>query len=275
MINTGTVPVSVVFYHRVDNQHLNDWTITESRFLEQINWYQENFDLVSLEEAQKRIDSGFNDRPTLSITFDDGYADNCSFALPLLIERQIPFTYFVTTLHTLGQEAFPHDKAEGLPLPTNTKESLIALAAAGVEIGAHTRTHPDLGKLSDPQQLFDEVITATRELEEAIGKDIKYFAFPFGQVENLNSDVFRLCKEHGFKGVCSAYGGLNFVGDESFHLQRMHGDPKISRMKNWLTYDTRVLNKQRFQYDGKPNNTAQDSQTQQNPATPLNIEPQT
>lgn len=257
--------MSVVFYHRVDNEQLNDWTISPKRFQEQIDWYQENFDLVSLAECQSRIESGFNDRPTLAITFDDGYADNCTFAIPMLLERNIPVTYFVTTQHTLGQEAFPHDAAKDAPLLTNSAEALRALAAAGVEIGAHTRTHADMGTISDPQKIFDEVITATRELEAVIDKKINYFAFPFGQVENLNPEVFRLCKSHGFKGVCSAYGGLNFIDDDSFHLQRLHGDPKISRMKNWLTLDPRVLKKQRYDYLSKleekaqPNNFANGS----------------
>lgn len=248
MKKNGTVPVSIIFYHRVDSEQLNDWTISPKRFQEQIDWYLENFDLVSLAECQARIESGFNDRPTLAITFDDGYADNCTFAIPMLLERKIPFTYFVTAQHTLEQEAFPHDLEENTPLLTNSAEALRAMAAAGVEIGAHTRTHADMGKINDPQTIFDEVITATRELETVIDRKINYFAFPFGQVENLNPEVFRLCKAHGFKGVCSAYGGLNFINDDSFHLQRIHGDPRISRMKNWLTLDPRVLKKQRYDY---------------------------
>lgn len=248
MVKSGKVPVAILFYHRVDNFHLNDWTISKTRFEEQIDWFQENFDLVSLEECQSRIRSGYNDRPTLSITFDDGYADNCMFALPMLLERKIPVTYFVTAQHTMEQQTFPHDAAEGNPLSPNSMEALRALVAAGIEIGAHTRTHADLGKVSDPKVLFDEVITATRDIESAIDCKINYFAFPYGQYENLNADVFRLCQEHGFKGVCSAYGGLNFIDDDSFHLQRIHGDPKIARMKNWLTLDPRVLKKRRYEY---------------------------
>ncbi len=274
MKKSGTVPISIVFYHRVDDDHFNDWTISSKRFQEQIDWYQENFDLVSLEECQARIKSGFNDRPTLSITFDDGYADNCGFAIPMLLERMIPFTYFVTTQNTIQQEAFPHDVAKGVPLHTNSVEALQALAAAGVEIGAHTRTHADLGKLSDATQIFDEVITATHELETVIGRKIQYFAFPFGQVENLNPEVFRLCKEHGFKAVCSAYGGLNFIDDDPFHLQRIHGDPKIARMKNWLTLDPRVLKKPRYDYSSKIPVPSSDAASNMDVKTKLAIETQ-
>ena len=258
MVAQGSVPVAILFYHRVDNDHPNPWTISRDGFEEQLDWYQENFDLVSLEECQKRIRSGNNQRPTLSITFDDGYADNCAFALPMLLERKIPVTYFVTTYHTTQNKPFPHDVELGQSLAPNSPEALRAMAESGIEIGGHTRNHADLGSLTDPEELFDEVITATREMEQVIGKKIRYFAFPFGQVKNLNRSVFEMLKEEGFLGVCSAYGGMNEIGDDSFHLQRLHGDPNFSRMKNWLTFDPRLSSTERYDY-GKEDNAETDS----------------
>ena len=85
------------------------WTIGCDDFQRQIDWLQDHFEIVDLQECQRRIRSGFNKRPTVAITFDDGYSDNCDFALPMLIERRIPVTYFVTTKHTLHQQAFEHD----------------------------------------------------------------------------------------------------------------------------------------------------------------------
>ena len=55
-----------------------------------------------------------------------------------------------------------------------------------------------------------------------------------------------MLREAGFLGVCSAYGGWNEMGDDAFHLQRIHGDPNIERMKNWLTYDPRIQSVTRY-----------------------------
>lgn len=235
----GTMPVGILFYHRVADDDPNPWTISCRRFEKQINWLSANFDIVSLAEAQKRIRSGCNTRPTICVTFDDGYADNTAFALPLLIKRKIPVTYFVTTWHTTQGQPFSHDVDRGRPLAPNSAETLRAMADAGVEIGGHTRHHPSLADIKDPQVLFDEVIAATIEMEEIIQQKIRYFAFPFGQVEHLSADVFRLAREHGFAGICSAYGGWNNIGGDAFHLQRFHGDPEIAYLKNWLTLDPR------------------------------------
>ena len=249
MKRSGTVPVYSIFYHRVADDNLNPWTIRCDKFQNQIDWMQDNFDIVDLQECQRRIDSGYNVRPTLSITFDDGYSENCDFALPMLVERRIPVTYFVTTHHTFNQRPFQHDVERTAPLTTNTIESLRALDLAGVEIAAHTRNHPDLAKVNSQEQLWDEVIKASRELGELIGRDVRYFAFPYGQYCNLNPRVFQLLREEGFLGVCSAYGGWNNIGGDSFHIQRIHGDPSISRMMNWLTYDPRIANVERYDYE--------------------------
>ena len=235
----GQMPIAVLFYHRVADDDDNPWTISCRGFQKQIDWLSEHFDILTLAEAQARIRSGHNTRPGICITFDDGYADNAIFALPLLIKRNIPVTYFVTTSHTTQGKPFDHDLLRGRPLAPNAPETLRALADAGVEIGGHTRNHPSLADIEDPQVLYDEVVAASQEMEQVVGQKIRYFAFPYGQVENLSPAVFQLAREYGFAGICSAYGGWNEIGGDAFHLQRFHGDPRMAYLKNWLTLDPR------------------------------------
>ena len=230
-------PIQILFYHRVADDHPNDWTMSTRSFARQLRWLRSRFDIVSLSEAQARIASGRNQRPTACITFDDGYADNRRFAIPLLLKHHIPFTYFVSTNHVLGGESFPHDVAAGQPLEVNTLLQLREMAAAGVEIGAHTRSHANLGADLTHDQLVDELVGSKDELEAAIGRDVRYFAFPYGKHENLSAAAFRIAFEAGFDGVCSAYGGYNFPGDDAFHLRRFHADREFVRFKNWLTID--------------------------------------
>lgn len=246
----GTEPVRVVFYHRVADETLNDWTITTAAFAEQVCWMQSQFDLVNLSEAQRRIASGRNCVPTACVTFDDGYAENMRFAVPLLVERSIPFTYFVSTNHVLRNKPFPHDMKAGRPLPPNTVQHIRELAAAGVEIGAHTRGHVDLCAIRHESLLADEIVGCKHELEQCIGRPVQYFAFPYGQHENLSPLAFRLAYQAGYEGVCSAYGGYNFPGDDPFHVRRIHADPELIRFKNWLRVDARKLRKQRDFHPG-------------------------
>ncbi len=234
---TGRAPLMVVMYHRVADDGANAWTTPNAVFQRQIAWLQRNFELISLAELQRRVRAAHNHRPAVSITFDDGYAANCDQALPLLVQQNIPFTYFVTSSAILSGKLFPHDLAMGNRLAPNTLADLRGLVAAGVEIGGHTRTHADLGAVRSEATLYDEVVTAGRELEDALAVPLRYFAFPFGQHRHLNRHAFRLAADAGYAGVVSAYGGYNFAGDDPFHLQRMGVDGPLIRLKNWTTLD--------------------------------------
>lgn len=243
----GLEPISILFYHRVADGSPNAWTMRTKTFRRQIDWITKRFEVVSLAEAQRRIASGFNTRPTVALTFDDGYADNCDGALPLLLRRRLPFTYFVTSGNVLDGTPFPHDLAAGAPLRPNTPEQIRALATAGVDIGAHTRTHPDLGKIVDPEHLRDEIGGSKQDLEELTGRPVRHFAFPFGLPANLSAAAFAAARQAGFQAACSAYGAYNFPGEDSFHLQRVHADPELVRLKNWLTIDPRKTSVPRFE----------------------------
>ena len=233
-------PICVLFYHRIADSHPNDWSMSTGGFRRQIDWLQNHVELISLEEVQARMANG-NSQVAASITFDDGYADNCEFAIPLLIQRQIPCTYFVSLDFILRQRAFPHDVDSGIPLPPNTLDQLRSMADAGIEIGAHTRTHCDLGQVHDPDVLADELIDATHELAERIGHPVRYFAFPYGLPQNLNRAAAELARASGIEAICSAYGAYCLPGDDPFHIRRIHGDPDFARLRNWLTVDPRKL----------------------------------
>lgn len=238
-------PVRILFYHRIADDVRNGWTISQQAFADQIHWLREHFDLVSLGEAQNRIASGRNRWPTACITFDDGYADNRRFAIPLLLKNRIPFTYFVCTIPVLNGTPFPHDQSAGRPLEVNTLDHIRELVDAGVEIGTHTRTHANLGNGISRNQIIDEIAGSKDELERAIGQQVRYFAFPYGQHENLSNAAYRVATEAGYSGVCSAYGGYNFPGDDPFHLRRFHADNQFIRFINWMTVDPRKLRHQR------------------------------
>jgi peptidoglycan/xylan/chitin deacetylase (PgdA/CDA1 family) len=241
-------PLILLYYHRVADRDPVPWSLTNRQFARQIDWLSGRFEMISIEEVQTRIAAGANDRPAVHVTFDDGYAENCEQALPLLIRRRIPCTYFVTLGNVQRGEPFEHDLAAGKRFPVNTIAQLRDLAEAGIEIGAHTRTHPDLGRVTDPDRLRDEVLAAGAELQEALRRRVRYFAFPFGMKRNLNRSVFPMLAEAGYEAVCSAYGGYNFPGDDPFHLQRAHGDPELCLIENIATLDPRKLRIGRYEY---------------------------
>jgi peptidoglycan/xylan/chitin deacetylase (PgdA/CDA1 family) len=238
LANAGQAPIAVLTFHRIADDHANLWTTRTDDFIKVLRWLKSRFELISLAELQRRVREGFNVHASVCITFDDGYADNCRAALPLLIEERVPCTYFVTNSAVLDGKPFAHDTQMGNEgLMPNTIEQLWQLSRAGIEIGAHTRSHANLGRITDPQQMFDELVAARSDLEAAIGREIRYFAFPFGRVENLSTAAFEAAWDAGYRGVCSAYGGWNYPGDNAFHIRRRGVDGPPNRAKNWALID--------------------------------------
>ncbi|MHC4401952.1 MAG: polysaccharide deacetylase family protein [Planctomycetota bacterium] len=249
LVRSSRAPIILLFYHRVADRDPVPWSLTNRQFARHVEWLSGRFDMISMAEVSRRMDAGENQRPAVHLTFDDGYAENCERALPLLIGKRIPCTYFVTLGNVKRGEPFAHDVKIGKSFPVNTIAQLRGLAESGVEIGAHTRTHPDLGQLHDPERLHDEVVTARDDLQQAIGRPVRYFAFPFGLPRNLSKPAFALARRSGYRAVCSAYGGYNFPGDDPFHLQRAHGDPELARIKNTATVDPRKVWMPRYEYE--------------------------
>lgn len=237
----GRAPMPVSFYHRVADVHPNGWTISRGEFERHLDYCQENFQIVSLSEIQQRVRSGQSSSAVMAITFDDGYAENCDFALPMLIERGIPCTYFVTTDNVQSGRSFEHDLKLGVRLPINTVEQIRAIADSGIEVGCHTRSHIDFSKVHDAAIVREEIHVAKDELEQMTGKPVRYFAFPFGLPRQLTQAAIEAVADAGFDGFCSAFGAYNLVHRDWFHIRRFHGDPEFCRLQNWLSIDRRKI----------------------------------
>jgi len=245
----GTAPMFVPFYHRVANTHPNDWTISRGEFSRHVDYCQSRFDLIGLDEVQRRVNRNHSPRPSVTFTFDDGYAENMDFALPLLAERQIPCVYFVCVDAIENQTPFPHDVEAGVRLPVNTVADLREMSQWGIEVGLHTRSHVDFSTVTDPAVIYDEIHNAKQRLEDIVGDQVRYFAFPYGLPAQLTRPAIEAVSEAGMQGFCSAFGAYNLVGRDSFHVRRFHGDPNFSRFENWLSFDpAKVANEPKVDY---------------------------
>lgn len=103
-----------LMYHEVlpDHASCDAWTVVmESKFHAQMLYLKRNFDVVSIDEALKRLsqrDSG--KRPTAIVTFDDGYLGNKQTVWPIVRELEIPITIFVSTSAVKDQSPYWYDR---------------------------------------------------------------------------------------------------------------------------------------------------------------------
>jgi peptidoglycan/xylan/chitin deacetylase (PgdA/CDA1 family) len=110
------------------------------------------------------------------LTFDDGYADFYQHAAPALERHGFTATVFVTT----GWLADAGDRAAGHPLDRMLSWAQVReLSRAGVEIGAHSHSHPQLDQVPAPT-LREELELSRALLEEGTGRSVLSLAYPFG-----------------------------------------------------------------------------------------------
>jgi peptidoglycan/xylan/chitin deacetylase (PgdA/CDA1 family) len=234
-----SAPGAVLFYHRVADRYPNPWTISPKNFLRHLNWLQTRFAFVSLEETLRAQQSGIRPEPTVHITFDDAYAENSEVAIPELLRRGIPVSYYVTTWFVESQIPFPHDVLRGIPLQPNTIDDIRRYASSGVTIGAHSHSHVDFGKPLSKAELRREIVDVRKKLQDWTGQSIDSFAFPYGLQENISQAAIDAVFEAGYQAFLSTTGGFNFPGGDDRHVQRIHGDKGMAALMNWLTFDPR------------------------------------
>lgn len=91
--------LSILIFHRVLAQPdpLFPGEVDAARFDLVCRWMRQWFDVLPLDAAVRRLGQGTLPARAAAITFDDGYEDNCSVALPILRRHGLPATFFVTT----------------------------------------------------------------------------------------------------------------------------------------------------------------------------------
>jgi peptidoglycan/xylan/chitin deacetylase (PgdA/CDA1 family) len=98
----------ILIYHRVlaSPDPLNPDEVVADGFEAQMRFFSRHFAVLPLLEAARLLKQGKLPRRACCITFDDGYADNLTVALPILQRYRLPATVFVATGYLGGQTMF-------------------------------------------------------------------------------------------------------------------------------------------------------------------------
>lgn len=239
-------PAAILFYHRVANSEPNGWSIGCKDFSDQLDFVASIAKFASLDEIRQSQHASVRQQRMIAITFDDGYGENLDWAIPELVRRNIPCTYFVTTDNVEHELPFQHDVKRNRPLRPNTISEIQAIADAGIQIGGHTQTHLDLGKEWPVERLRAELCDSRKKLQDWTGQPIDFFAIPYGLQCNITQAAIDIIAEAGYRSFLSAFGEWNFLGGDDFHLCRFHGDACTEAVRNWLTFDPRRMKQRKI-----------------------------
>ncbi len=198
--NSGS-RVVVLLYHVIHPAYAYA-SATPTQFADHLAWLREHCDVVPLRDIPAHA-AHPGSRPAVAITFDDGFATDYEYALPELARHRLPATFFVTT-GLVEQETEAVDRfARLLSAPRDQIKGLSwaqvgELRGAGMEIGAHTVTHPNLAILDRPTAAV-ELGHAKEQLEQHLGEEVTSFAYPFGKPKhNVTKETVELTRRAGF-----------------------------------------------------------------------------
>ncbi|RUL70993.1 polysaccharide deacetylase family protein [Dyella choica] len=150
------------------------------------------------------------------ITLDDGYVDNLESALPVLKRYGFSATCYVVS-GSIGR--YNHWDAEklGIQKPLMAPAQLRAWQEGGMEIGAHTRSHPRLSQCS-AAQLQDEIAGSKADLEDVLGVPVTQFCYPYGDMDDRVAETTRAA---GYAAATTTQRGRAILGTDLWRLPRV------------------------------------------------------
>ena len=165
----------ILMYHHVSptvlpGPYARALTVTPQEFSQQLSWLRSHgCRMLTVDALLSDVDGSRTAACEAALTFDDGYADVVTYALPLLQKSGALGTFYIAT-GSVGQSGH-----------VSVRE-LRFLHAAGMEIGAHTVHHVDLTTL-DERQKRQEVLASATSLRQWLNAPVTAFAYPAGRYD--------------------------------------------------------------------------------------------
>jgi peptidoglycan/xylan/chitin deacetylase (PgdA/CDA1 family) len=275
--------LSILIYHRVVPEP--DPLVPDAVCAAAFDWHlavlKRWFTVLPLREAAARLRNGSLPVRAACITFDDGYADNVTVALPALRQRGLPATFFLATAFIDGGRMWNDTVIETvrrvrgdtldarslglgmLPVPSidlrrkaiasllravkylspeerqqrveelgsqvsgdlppdlmMTAEQVRHLHASGMEVGAHTVSHPILASVSS-QRARSEISECKNALEGITGRRVSLFAYPNGKPgRDYRAEHVEMVKRLGFEAAVSTAWGVTHAASDPYQLPR-------------------------------------------------------
>lgn len=280
--------LSILIFHRVSQQAdpVFPDEMDARRFDAVCRWLRKWGNVLPLDEAVRRLSDRTLPPRAMSITFDDGYADNHDQALPILQRHGLTATFFIATgfiggpgmwndmiIEALRATQRPQWSPEDLGLPDpmhqivkldspqarrGVIEAVIAAAKylphdqrsafaervaawsgaksqqrlmmnpdqlrwlhqAGMQIGAHTVSHPILALL-DATAVRAEIADSRATLESILNQPVTLFAYPNGRPgEDYSPDTAAIVRELGFSAAVTTAWGAAHSATDRFEIPR-------------------------------------------------------
>lgn len=216
--------IPIISYHSINNENC-PISLSLEEFEKQLVFFKKNnFNSIHFNEIKNTSSKKF------IITFDDGYKDLITNALPLLKKYDFKATCLIIS-NLIGKRNIWDEFKENIK-----DKELMNLSDInywlknGMKIGSHSKNHKKLTKL-DENEKIDEIINSKNELESLTGSAIDSFCYPYGL---YNENIVNIVKEKYDFAFTTNRARFNTNKHNKYLLPRIDMGKKISKFKLYL-----------------------------------------
>lgn len=165
----------------------------------------------------------------ISLTFDDGFADQYTTIFPILQQYNMVGTFYIPTV----------TDGDGEPLQLTPSE-LLQMQTAGMEIGSHSVDHPDFTKINDTQIAWE--CSQSKATLQSWGLTVTDFAYPYGTGNLTHADTI---VSQYYRSARNVFGNPVTVPVSTFELPAYEGEYEgggnLTNYENLLSYLRSVI----------------------------------
>ena len=216
----------VLMYHMIQAPRsragFNGLRVSPEMFEQQLAWLRsDNWTFRFVSELSDNWES-LPDR-CVALTFDDGYRDNFTAALPLLEKYNARATLYLvwdrSGLDWSRNKKAHHDSGELRDEPKLSDIQVEQMLASGrIELGGHTITHLNMAR-ADRETKRQELVEGRQLLEDRFGVAVRSFAYPFGLYATGDTGLVR---EAGYSNAVTTHPGIDSTTQpDRFQLRRV------------------------------------------------------
>lgn len=232
MITDFMIGPSILMYHSIADDTDDPYSVSVNAFREQMSWLAERgFEVVPLSFLLQSIQARKHRklRKKVVITFDDGYKDFLTNALPILLDCKASATVFLVT-DMLGRSASWNKVATTVQLMN--EDEVRYIKAQGISLGSHTATHKNLSLLDHDKMRWQ--LKDSRDRLTHLGESFYAFSYPWGQYSSQIADTV---KASGYECALAVGEQTRCTAANTYFLPRitMTSDMDLTRFQSRLT----------------------------------------
>ncbi|MDQ0205165.1 polysaccharide deacetylase family protein [Pectinatus haikarae] len=205
IINKREIPV--LNYHEIDDDKHTALALSTYEFKAQMRYLKDNnYNAITLDQLLDYMQEGkpLPEKPVV-ITLDDGYEDNYTNAYPILKQYGLTATIFLIS-HYINWPNYL------------TWKEIDTMKDNDIVFEGHTYDHPNLSQIKDDNELKKQLLDSKIALQEHLGYQIKYLAYPCG---DYNQHVISQVKKYGYRAAFTVNLGDDAANDNLYTLNRV------------------------------------------------------